>query len=313
MNRLFITVEDVSAVIAAGYTIIRVYTDTSETGTFVTLDGTVTLVAGQESYEYTDLDGVTATWYKTAYFGAAVGESDKSAARKGETSAAYATVKELRAQINKAGTTTDVELALILDAVSESIDNFCNRPDRFVSIVNATARIYTGDGSAIQWIDRCTAVNLVEVKDSVSDTTYVSWAAADWIAASGDPEKPDFNGLPFTFVLVSSVGDFSIFTSGTSFAGLRGFRPSTTFTGRGVPTVRITANWGESATTPFVIKQAAIAQSARWFKRGLSAWQDETATTAFGSLKFKTRKLDPDIQFMLIDGRQVRPAIGRRY
>lgn len=313
MNRLFITVEDVSAVIAAGYTIIRVYTDTSETGTFVTLDGTVALAAAQESYEYTDLDGVTATWYKTAYFGTVPGESDKSAARKGETSAAYATVKELRSQINKAGTTTDVELALVLDAASEAIGKFCNRPDGFVSIVNATARIYTGDGSAIQWIDRCTSVDLVEVKDSPSDTAYVSWAAADWIAASGDPEKPDFNGLPLTFIIVSAVGTFSTFTSGTFVAGLRGFRPSAAFTHRGVPTVRITAAWGEETTVPFVVKMATIAQSARWFKRGLSAWQDETATKAFGKLKFKTRKLDPDIQLMLVDGRLVRPAIGRRY
>lgn len=313
MNRLFITVEDVGAVITAGYTIIRVYTDTSETGTFVTLDGTVTLVSGQESYEYTDLDGVTATWYRTAYFGVGPGESDKSAARKGETSAAYATVKELRGQINKASTTTDVELALALDAVSEAIDKFCNRPDGFASIVNATARTYTGNGSAIQWIDRCTAVDLVEVKDSPSDTAYVSWAADDWIAASGDPEKPDFNGLPFTFIIVSTVGTFNTFTSGTFFAGLRGFRPSSAFAHRGVPTVRITAAWGEETTVPFVVKMATIAQSARWFKRGLGAWQDETATTAFGNLKFKTRKLDPDIQFMLVDARLVRPAIGRRY
>lgn len=313
MNRLFITVEDVGAVITAGYTIIRIYTDTSETGTFVTLDGTVTLVAGQESYEYTDIDGVTATWYKTAYFGVGAGESDKSAARKGETSAAYATVKELRGQINKDGTTTDVELALILDAVSETIDRFCNRPDGFVSIVNATTRIYTGDGSDVQWIDRCTTVSLVEVKDSPSDTAYVSWVAADWIAASGDPEKPDFNGLPFTFIIVSATGDYATFTSGTLFAGLRGFRPSAAFTNRGVPTVRITANWGEEMTVPFVIKQATIAQAAIWFKRGLSAWQTETATTAFGSLQFKTRKLDPDIRLMLVDGRMVRPAIGRRY
>lgn len=313
MNRLFIIVEDISTIITAGYTIIRVYTDTSETGTFVTLDGTEALVAGQESYEYTDLDGVTDTWYKTAYFGAGVGESDKSAARKGETAAAYATVTELRNQIQKAGTTTDVELSLILDAVSESIDNFCNRPDGFVSIVNATAREYTGDGSTIQWLDECTVISLVEVKDSPSDTSYVSWAAADWIAGRGDPARPDFNRTPFRFVIVSGVGDFAVFTDGTFFSGRRGFRPTSTPHGRGVPTVRITANWGHSATVPFVIKQATIAQSARWFKRAQSAWQDETATTAFGALKFKTRKLDPDIQYMLIDGRLVRPAIGRRY
>ena len=88
MNQLFVTVEDIGVVLAESYTVIRVYTDTAEGGDFTTLDGTITLVAGQESYEYTDLDGTSSTWYKTAYYGAVPGEGDKSTARRGETAAA---------------------------------------------------------------------------------------------------------------------------------------------------------------------------------------------------------------------------------
>lgn len=311
MNVLRITVEDIAAVLGAGYTVIRVYTDTSSGGAFTTLDGTVTLVAGTESYQHTDVDGTSATWYKTAYFGAVPGESSKSAARRGESSAAYATIDELRNQIAKSGTTTDVELALILDGVTNSIDRFCNRPDGFVADIDASARLYSGDGTTIQWIDECTAVTLVEVKDAASDTTFDSWAVADWIAATGDPERPDFTRLPITFLLVSAVGDFATFTSG-QFTGLRGFRPARPTT-RAVPTVRITSNWGFAVVVPPVIKQACIAQAARWFKRGQSSWADILATTPLGNLRFQTNRLDPDIQFMLIDGRFMRPAVGRRY
>ena len=122
MIRLFVTCLDITAVMAESYTHIRVYTDTSETGTFVTLDGTITLVAGAESYEYTDSDGVAATWYKTAYYGATPGLGTKSDALKGSTSVAYATVSELRNQIGKTTETDDVELAALLDAASTAIN-----------------------------------------------------------------------------------------------------------------------------------------------------------------------------------------------
>lgn len=312
MNRLFVTVEDIEAVIAAGFTIIRVYTDTSETGDFTTLDGSVTLVAAQESYEYTDLDGITATWYKTAYFGATPGESDKSDARKGETSAAYGTVIELRGQIKKLGATDDVELALLLDGTTDLIDRFCNRPDGFFADINASARTYVGTGGTAQFIDECTVVTLVEVKDSPSDTTFVTWAAADWFEATGDERFPNLNRLPRTLIIVSAVGEFQNFTSGT-YTGLRGFRrvPSA----RGVPTVRITANWGYSVAIPPVIKQACLAQSARWYTRGKSSWARSTGQPELGQLRFTGNiqsVLDEDIRGMLVASRMVVPAIGRR-
>lgn len=313
---LFVTVDEVTAVMAAGYTTIRVYTDTTETGTFVTLDGTVALVADVESYSYTDLDGTEDTWYKTAYFGAGPGEGDKSDARKGETSKAYATVKELRNQIQMTGETNDVELALLLDSATASIDNFCNRSeDGFVAPPNATIRYFRGTGVSWVWIDECVAITTVAVKDAATDATYTAWTSpttdyagdGDWIPFTGEPEFPEFGRLPYTAVMTDPNGDYSTFTSGR-FATLRGFRPLPGLS-RNVPTVAITARWGYSATIPYAIKQACLTQAARWYKRGSSAWADAMASAELGELRY-TKPLDPAIQHLLVDGRMIRPAIG---
>lgn len=310
MNRLFITVESIADVLSAGYTVIRVYTDTAEDGDFADLDGTVTLVAGQESYEYIDSDGTSSTWYKTAYHGSGPGEGTKSSARKGETAAAYATVTEVRDQIQKAGKSSDVEIALLLDAVSDNIDRFCNRPDGFVAPTTATARLYAGDGSTVQWIDECVEVTKVEVKDSASDTAYVTWTSDTWVAASGDPRRPNFNQKPYRFVMVTATGDYDTFTDGV-YTGLQGFRPDYE-NRRSVPTVRITARWGYAETVPLSIKQATIIEVARLYKRGQSSFADAIANGNFGQLMF-VKTLDPATQQFLINGRFVRPMVGRRY
>lgn len=310
MIRLFVTVEDITAVLAAGYTLIRVYTDTSESGTFSTLDGTVSLVAGQVSYEYTDLDGTSATWYKTAYYGAVPGESIKSAARKGETSAAYATVRELRAQMDKVVAADDVELARLLDAATGAINRICNRPDGFVADVTASARVYTGNGGPFQRIDECAGITAVAVKDSPSDSSYTAWASDDWIGYAGSPEYPDFQPTtkekPYTGIMVSAEGSYDHFTSG-KYTGRRGFRPSYTVS-RGVPTVQVTARWGYAATVPIAIKVACIMQAARWYKRLQSAMADAVGSPDTGQL-FYRKTIDPDIKGILIDGRYVRPAM----
>ena len=124
MNRLFFTVPNIADALTAGYTVIRVYTDTEEDGDFTTLDGTITLVSGVESYTYIDDDGTSSVWYKSAFYGSGAGEGTKSSARKGETAASYATVEEVRNAIGKTGATKDVEITLILDSVKQLIDNF---------------------------------------------------------------------------------------------------------------------------------------------------------------------------------------------
>jgi len=319
MNILFVTVENITEVMAAGYTIIRVYTGTSESGSFTTLDGTITLVAATESYTYTDTDGASTTWYKTCYYGSSPGESDKSSARLADTSAAYASVPELRAQISLTAETDDVELAMLLDSASRAINNYCNRPDGFVSDPTASARYYTGDGGPYQRIDECTSITAVAVKDSASDDTYTAWSApttdfagdGDWIPFAGDPERPIFNalarGIPYTWLMTDPNGDYYSFTSG-SYASRRGFRPTVT-TRRGTPTVRITGRWGYSTSIPHTIKLAAIMQSARWHKRLQGGMASSIATPELGTIEL-FRQLDPDVAHLLRDGRYMRPSLG---
>lgn len=319
MNTLFVTVDDIAAIMAAGYTVIRVYTGASESDTFTTLDGTITLVVGTESYTYTDADGTPATWYKTCYYGAAVGESDKSAARLADTMAAYASVPELRAQISLTSTTDDVELALLLDAATKAIDNYCNRPDGFVSDPTASARYYSGDGGPYLRIDECTSIASVAVKDSPNDTSYVDWDTpssdlaedGDWIPFAGDPERPNFNALaegkPYTYIMVDPNGNYSSFTSG-KYAGRRGFRPSSTVT-RGVPTVKVTAKWGYAAAVPAAIKTACIMQAAKWYKRLQGSMASSVASPDMGTIEL-FRELDPDVKHLLVQGRYVRPPLG---
>jgi len=320
MNRLFLTVEDITAVMAAGYTHIRIYTDTTESGGFTTLDGSVTLVAATESYQYTDTDGGVTTWYKTAYYGAVPGEGTKSSARRGETSAAYATVIEFRNEVQVTKETDDWEIAAILDAAKGAIDNVCNRPDGFLAWPTASDRYYTGSGLTYQWIDECTAVTAVAVKDSPSDDEddYTSWTVgtvgtttdADVFPASGEPRAPDFNSTPYTFLIIGPNGDYSTFTSG-QFTHRRGFRPFTT-RAKGTPTVKVTARWGYSDTIPYTIKQACLMQAARWYQRLKSSMADTLAGPEFGKLMFR-KVLDPDIELLLVQGRYVKPAVGRRY
>lgn len=224
----------------------------------------------------------------------------------------YATIAELKLQIDKTGSTgtgDPANLQLLLDAATDTINGVCNRPDGFVSLANAAARVYNGEGGPYQWIDECTAITLVEVKDSPTDSTFATWAVTDWIPFSGDPDAPDFNRLPFAAIMVTPNGSFSHFVSGR-FTTRRGFMPDSTVT-RGTPTVKVTAKWGYSVTVPARVKEACLVQAARWFKRGESSWADAMAPASFGTLMF-VKVLDPDVENMLVKARLIRPAVGRR-
>lgn len=223
----------------------------------------------------------------------------------------YCTLAEVKAQLSNISTvdaTRDAVITAIITAASRTIDNFCNKPEGFEVAASASARVYAGEGKSWQPIDPCTEITLVAVKDSPTDSTYTSWAAADWIAFSGDPERPDFNRTPYTAVMCSGVGDYSVFTSGY-FTTRPGFKPDPDNEyKRGVPTVQITAKWGDAVTVPAPIKQACITLTARWWKRGEASWSDALASGELGQLMYR-QALDPDVKMMLVMGRYVRPAV----
>lgn len=225
---------------------------------------------------------------------------------------AYATADELRTQMDKTGTAgsgSDVNLTIVLDGVSQAIDRYFNRPDDwFVALAVAAARLFPGSGKAYQIIDECVEISAVAVKSSPSDSSYTAWAATDYIKFTGDPRFPDFNGLPYTGIMIDPNGDYSVFTSGL-YGGLHGFRPSGNL-GRAIPTVQVTAKWGYAVTCPPVIKQATLALAARWFKQGQGAWADTLASADFGGLIYQ--KMNSDIRLMLENTRFHKPALGVR-
>lgn len=227
------------------------------------------------------------------------------------SSVKYCTVTEVKAQIDKSQADHDTIIdEVVIPGISRMIDRFCRRPDGFVAGSTATAREYAGNGQTVQWMDECTEVTLVEVKDSASDTAYVEWAAAKWQAATGDPRKPDFNRTPYRFLIVTADNEYDVFTDGR-YTTRRGFRPVSELQ-RSVPTVRITAKWGYATTVPSEIKLACIIEAARVYKRGLSAFGDTLTNVKMGQLMY-TKNLDPATQQILINGRYVKPMTGRSY
>lgn len=232
----------------------------------------------------------------------------------------YGTVPSLRSRIERTRATDDAWLLELLTAASRSIDNACNRrKDGFVTADAATARTFAGSGRAVQRIDECTSVTLVEVKDSPSDDGYTAWAATDWLLFRGDPSRPEFNVGPFDQLMVTLGSDYALFTSG-QLGGASGLgiyfnrrAPSrlrhNPRASRAVPTVRAIARWGYADACPDEIREAALMQAARWYKRLQSAMSDALADGELGMLLYQ-KSLDPDIKRILIDGRYVRPMVA---
>lgn len=58
-----------------------------------------------------------------------------------------------------------------------------------------------------------------------------------------------------------------------------------------------------------LVRQATLIQATRWFKRAQSAFQDVAAAMETGTLTF-ARKIDPEVEFMLVDAGLRRLTVG---
>jgi hypothetical protein len=208
----------------------------------------------------------------------------------------WASVEELRSQINKASPLSDVDLRSILTAAENTINRFCHRKDGFLAATTASARTYPGSGNGFLVIDETPEITAVGAKESYSDASFTAWATTDWIAFSGSRRFPNFNATPYTGLMINPNGDYSHFFKGTQ---------------PGFPMVQITAKWGAYTTIPTELKEASIMQAARWFKRLEGAMSDALAGGELGTLLYR-QSLDPDIKMILVSGRYVRPAVGGR-
>lgn len=267
MIRLDITVPDIAQVLAAGYTVIRVYTDTSESGTFTTLDGTVTLVANTSGYSHVDTNGTTSTWYKTAYFDATPGESSKSDAQQGGTMDAYCTALDVRQELSTGSgrdAVSDAHDHVLWNMAVEAsrwIDDF-KRIEHGAYLASTSAtRDFFGSGIDIQNIDYAVSISVVAVEET--DGTYTTWTADTdfytWPYSGDEPiRKLEVN--------LKSDGSKSVWTHGQK-------------------RVRVTGVWGVTATPPEPIVRACKILAASMYKRAQQGWSITGGTAELGQIR----------------------------
>jgi hypothetical protein len=279
MIRLAITVPSITEVLAAGYSVIRVYTDVAEDGTFTTLDGTITLVSNTSGYSYVDTDGTVDTWYKTAYYGSSPGESDKSDAQKGGTVDAYCTALSVRQELaagsgeNAIGPEHDNVLWNMCLEASRMIDRFKKVGDGAYMATASTVRYFSSEGGLRQRID-C-AVSISEVAVEEIDGAYTIWATTDYFT------WPFHGDEPIMRLDVNTKGD--------------GTKSVWTY---GPQRVKVTGVWGISTVAPSIIERACKIQAARWYKRAQQGWADTGGLAEMGELRY-TKDMDPEVKTML--------------
>jgi hypothetical protein len=265
---LQITVQNIDEVIAAGYTVIRVYTDVSATGTFVTLDGTEALVADTTGYIYTDLDGTSATWYRTAYYGAVPGESSKSSAQQGGTYDAYCTGFDVRQELATGSGASDIsakwDYTLWQMAVecSRLIDHYCLLEEGAFLASGSETRYVDGNGRAELWLPwPATSITSVGVDEDL-DATYTTWT----LNTDYYPWPYQDSGMP------STSGSKSVWQAGQR-------------------TLEIAGVFGYSTSVPDLVARATKIQVAEWYKLAMQGWSDTGGSPDFGELSYP-RKLD---------------------
>lgn len=190
----------------------------------------------------------------------------------------YATAEQLRAQVDVESTAMDAVLEEMLEAASRAIDGVCNRPDGFVALETPEARDFRGEGAEHLRIDECVEVDEVILEGKVLE---------DWYAYRGSARHPSFR--PPYYGLLRE--------------GRRIFPRSRT------PNVVVSARWGYAEEVPAHIQQAALAQAARWWMRGRSAWADASMPEPGMGILLYQKTVDPDIAMMLREARMVRVRV----
>jgi hypothetical protein len=197
----------------------------------------------------------------------------------------YVTVEAFKEYIDYEGDGKDALIALCLEAAENRVEEVCGRSqDGFVAGAYPTTRVYVGNGLAWLYIDQCVEVELVEVKESISDTSYTAWDADDWEAASGSPERPTYGRTPYELLVASNSNRF---TSGRYGRQQR------------VPTVRVTARWGYAEEVPAALEMLVVGQAARYFQRLRGTFEDAIVGPEGGAILF--RRMDADLQALLVN------------
>jgi hypothetical protein len=287
-NQITLTIGDVDAAIAAGYTDVYIYEDTDSGGAFTTQDLSITLVANTTEYTVYDIDGTASTYYKATLYGAALTPTDtaKSDYLQSGTFAdnVYCSSFDIRQGMATGGTGTSASNAKFGHVIWEDIirasrliDRMKRVPDGAYRATTSTDMYYYGSGNSVQPIDNFASISAVAV-DEMASGSYTAWVAGD------------YDTWPYNHTaLGESIRRLDINdTSGTT---------KSIFT-KGARRVKVTGVPGISTTPPPDIVRACQIQVTRWYKRTQQAWQDASANADLGQVLF-VRNLDPDVQTII--------------
>lgn len=182
----------------------------------------------------------------------------------------YCTLAQLQARLNIEDTIDDTVLEQVITAVSRLIDAYCGR--RFYAATET--RYYSPKHADWCPVDDLLAVTTLSTDDAGNRTWSTTWAATDYDLV---PPNAVVDGGPYTAVETAPGGRYSL--------------PSIT---RGL---KIAGSFGYSATTPAVVREAALLQATRVFKRRDAPF-GIMGSFDLGQLQ-TIQRIDPDVAMML--------------
>ena len=191
---------------------------------------------------------------------------------------AYATLDEFKGWVGiaPADTDDDATLTLALEAASGQVDQFC---DRTFGVDGApTVRVYSPSLGGILGVDPISsATGLAVATDDNGDGVYeTTWTLGTDYRL--DPPNAEATGRPWTRLVA---------------LGTRWF-PRNTYR----PTVQVTALFGWPGDVPAQVKEAALIQAERLWKRKDAPF-GVAGSVEFGSEMRLLAKLDPDVESLL--------------
>lgn len=192
----------------------------------------------------------------------------------------YCTVAEVKLGMPDTdwGTTYDATIELLIKRASRELDRFTGRKPGAYFVDTDVVRYFTGSGKTELWIGELAAApTTVQVAETGELATLTTWASTDYLCW---PYNALDDGEPIRRLDIDVI-------NGTK-ACWCAFPKA----------VKITGKFGFAATVPDDIKQAAIVQVGRWFKRGQQAYQDTGAIVELGKLAY-VKELDPTVAMMV--------------
>jgi hypothetical protein len=176
-------------------------------------------------------------------------------------------------------TTYDAAISVYITAASRLIDKEVGREADWFASTDSETRYFDGSGEDTTEIDEIHTLTSVAIAESggTAAADYTAWVQdTDYYVS---PYNYSALGLPINRLIADWNGDKSIFPD---------YRKA----------VKVTGQFGYSATAPEDIKTACKIQTMRWFRRSKQAWADASSNAQTGELIY-AQSLDPDVRELL--------------